>query len=325
MSKIFIRHPDAVYLNSPSKRVIFPRVEVYCQIELALGNERLEHSQPSLQARRASLEGATQPHTEWAPKGEGRGSHGPPMSSPVQTPESTCEPPVSPPVSPLEQPPAQPLASSMPLSPTVSFPAVHKPPSSTSSSSLPTTPPGQSPASPQQQVQQSGSPPRSPHSQASTSPRPSLGTSAVGAPQTPSQVSLSVSPAQPPVEELGPGKPQGMDSSGFLQLSHAWSPSTNEQDTRADNCCFRGAWVKFVVSFSVSAHSVAPLDSSNPKSTMPLVHMKETISKPYVMESPDEDLNWVNKVFKKNKQKTSGTRKGFPRHPQSKTPNGKVQ
>ncbi|XP_021521269.2 omega-hydroxyceramide transacylase isoform X1 [Aotus nancymaae] len=276
---LYLRRLNAVYLNSPSKRVIFPRVEAYYRIELALGNECSEHSRPSLQARRASLEGGTQPHTEWAPKGEGRGDHGPPESSPVQTPESTCEPPVS----PLEQPPAQPLASSTPLSPTstppVSLPAVHKPPSSIPSSSLPTTPPGRSPASPQQQVQPSGSPPRSSHSQASTSPRPSLGTSAVGAPQTPPQGSLSASAAQPPLEELGPGQPQ----------------------------------------------AVAPLDSSNPKSTALLVHVKETISKPYVMESPAEDSNWVNKVFKKNKQKTSGTRKGFPRHPRSKKPSGKVQ
>ncbi|XP_037592178.1 patatin-like phospholipase domain-containing protein 1 [Cebus imitator] len=279
---LYLRRLNAVYLHSPSKRVIFPRVEAYCQIQLALGNECPEHSRPSLQARRASLERATQPHTECAAKAEGRGSHGPPASSPVQTPESTCEPPVSPPVSPFEQPPAQPLASSTPLSSTgtqpVSFPAVHKPPSSTSGSSLPTTPLGRSPASPQQQVQPSGSPPRSPHSQASTSPRPSLGTSAVGAPQTPPQGSLSASPAQPPVEELGPGQPQ----------------------------------------------AVAPLDSSNPKSTVPLVHVKETISKPYVMESPAEDSNWVNKVFKKNKQKTNGTRKGFPRHPRSKKPSSKV-
>nr|XP_039323920.1 patatin-like phospholipase domain-containing protein 1 isoform X3 [Saimiri boliviensis boliviensis] len=300
---LYLRRLNAVYLNSPSKRVIFPRVEAYCQIQLALGNECPEHSRPSLQARRASLEGATQPHTEWAPKAGGRGSHGPPASSPVQTPESTCEPPVSPPVSPLEQPPAQPLASST-GTPRVSFPAVHKPPSSTPGSSLPATPPGQSPASPQQQVQPSGSPPRSPHSQASTSPRPSLGTSAVGAPQTPPQGFLSASPAQPPAEKLGPGQPQGMDPSGFLQLSHAWSPSTSEQAIRA---------------------AVAPLDSSNPKSTVPLVHAKETISKPYAMESPAEDSNWVNKVFKKNKQKTSGTRKGFPRHPRSKKPSGKVQ
>nr|XP_007970991.2 patatin-like phospholipase domain-containing protein 1 isoform X1 [Chlorocebus sabaeus] len=280
---LYLRRLNAVYLNSPSKRVIFPRVEVYCQIELALGNECPERSQPSLQAQQASLEGAPRPHTEWVPKGDGRGGHSSPVSPPVQTLESTCESPVSAPVSPLEQPPAQPLASSTPLSPTnmppVSFPAVHKPPSSTPGSSLPTTPPGLSPVSPQQQVQPSGSPPRSPHSQALTSPRPSLGPSTVGAPQTPPRGSFSAFPAQPPVEELGPEQPQ----------------------------------------------AVAPLVSSNPKSAVPLVHVKETVSKPYVMESPAEDSNWVNKVFKKNKQKTSGTRKGFPRHPRSKKPSAKVQ
>ncbi|XP_009203278.2 patatin-like phospholipase domain-containing protein 1 isoform X3 [Papio anubis] len=280
---LYLRRLNAVYLNSPSKRVIFPRVEVYCQIELALGNECPERSQPSLQAQQASLEGAPRPHTEWVPKGDGRGGHSPPVSPPVQTLESTCESPVSAPVSPLEQPPAQPLASSMPPSPSnmppISFPAVHKPPSSTPGSSLPTTPPGLSPVSPQQQVQPSGSPPRSPHSQALTSPRPSLGPSTVGAPQTPPRGSFSAFPAQPPVEELGPEQPQ----------------------------------------------AVAPLVSSNPKSAVPLVHVKETVSKPYVMESPAEDSNWVNKVFKKNKQKTSGTRKGFPRYPRSKKPSGKVQ
>uniref|UniRef100_G3QVT1 Omega-hydroxyceramide transacylase n=1 Tax=Gorilla gorilla gorilla TaxID=9595 RepID=G3QVT1_GORGO len=280
---LYLRRLNAVYLNSSSKRVIFPRVEVYCQIELALGNECPERSQPSLRARQASLEGATQPHTEWVPKGDGRGSHGPPVSQPVQTLEFTCESPVSAPVSPLEQPPAQPLASSTPLSlsgmPPVSFPAVHKPPSSTPGSSLPTPPPGLSPLSPQQQVQPSGSPARSPHSQAPTSPRPSLGPSTVGAPQTPPRSSLSAFPAQPPVEELGQEQPQ----------------------------------------------AVAPFVSSKPKSAVPLVHVKETVSKPYVMESPAEDSNWVNKVFKKNKKKTSGTRKGFPRHPGSKKPSSKVQ
>ncbi|XP_002816852.3 omega-hydroxyceramide transacylase isoform X1 [Pongo abelii] len=280
---LYLRRLNAVYLNSSSKRVIFPRVEVYCQIELALGNECPERSQPSLRARQASLEGATQPHTEWVPKGDGGGGHGPPVSQPMQTLEFTCKSPVSAPVSPLEQPPAQPLASSTPLSPTgmppVSFPAVHKPPSSTPGSSLPTPPPGLSPLSPQQQVQPSGSPARSPHSQTPTSPRPSLGPSTVGVPQTPPRSSLSAFPAQPLVEELGQEQPQ----------------------------------------------AVAPLVSSKPKSAVPLVHVKETISKPYVMESPAEDLNWVNKVFKKNKQKTSGTRKGFPRHPRSKKPSGKVQ
>uniref|UniRef100_A0A9L0IQ89 Omega-hydroxyceramide transacylase n=1 Tax=Equus asinus TaxID=9793 RepID=A0A9L0IQ89_EQUAS len=265
---LYLRRLNAAHLNSPSKRVIFPRVEVYCQIELALGNECPEHSQPSLQTEQASLEESVQLHTPGAPKEERRGHHGPPVSPSVQTPES----PDSPPVSSFEQSPVSPLPSSPSRPPTdvppISLPAVHSPPSST---------PGPSPVSPQQQIQPSGSPPRSPPSQSSVSPRPSLGPSGVGAPQTLPPCSPSASPAQLPVEELGPEQPQALPA------------------------------------------------SSNPDSTVPLVNAKETTSEPYAVESPAEDFNCVSKIFKKNKQKTSGTRKGFPRHPRSEKAGSKAQ
>ncbi|XP_057555423.1 omega-hydroxyceramide transacylase isoform X2 [Hippopotamus amphibius kiboko] len=264
---LYLRRLNAAYLDSPSKRVIFPRVEVYCQIELALGNECPEHSQSSLQTEQDSPEESRQIHTQWAPKGEGEGGRGPPLSPPVQTPESTCEWSVESPASP----PALPLASSPSHSPTdlppVSLPAVYLLPSST---------PGLSPVSPSQQVQLAGSPRRSPLLQSSVSPRTSLGPSAVGTSPTLPRCS-SASPAQPPVEALGPDQPQ------------------------------------------------APFASSNSESTVPLANVKETTSKPYAMESPAEDSSWASKVFKKNKQKTSGTRKGFPRHLRSKTPGSKVQ
>ncbi|XP_012411919.1 omega-hydroxyceramide transacylase isoform X1 [Trichechus manatus latirostris] len=290
---LYLRRLNAVYLNSPSKRVIFPWVEVYCQIELDLGNECPEHSKPRLQTERASLEESMQLHTQWAPKGDGKGRHSPPMSPPVQTPESTCEwpveLPVSTPISSIEQSPASPLASSPshsanglpPVSPVppVSPPAVQLPPSLTSDSSLPVTSPELPPVLPQQQVQPSGSPCRSSSSELSTSPRPSLEPSAVEALQTSPQCSPSASPAQSPIEELDPEQPQ----------------------------------------------AVAPLAASNPKRATPLVNVKETICKPCVTESPAKDANWGNKVLKKNKQKTSGTRKGFPRHPRSKKSSGRIQ
>ncbi|XP_070371107.1 omega-hydroxyceramide transacylase isoform X7 [Equus asinus] len=65
--------------------------------------------------------------------------------------------------------------------------------------------------------------------------------------------------------------------------------------------------------------------SSNPDSTVPLVNAKETTSEPYAVESPAEDFNCVSKIFKKNKQKMSGTRKGFPRHPRSEKAGSKAQ
>ncbi|XP_058162627.1 omega-hydroxyceramide transacylase [Dasypus novemcinctus] len=203
---MYLRRLNAAYLNSPSKRVIFPRVEVYCQIELVLGNECPEHRRPSLPPKQASLEDPGPPHTQWAPKGDGTGGRGPPVTSPVQTPDSTwewpAESPAPPPGSSLEQPPAAPLASSPSHSPrdlppvsAVSLPAVH----SSSHSSLPIAPPGQSPVSPQQQGR-----PGSPPSQASTSLRPAPGPSA----RAPPQCSPSAASAQPPGEALAPGQPQ---------------------------------------------------------------------------------------------------------------------
>ncbi|XP_044930717.1 omega-hydroxyceramide transacylase isoform X2 [Mustela lutreola] len=269
----YLRRLNAAYLNSPSKRVMFPRVEVYCNIELALGSECPEHSQSSLQTEQ---EESIQPHTQWAPEGEGKSCHSPLVSSPVQTPESTHEWPVESPVSPLvssfEQSPASPLASSPSHSPAdlppVSRPAVPLP--------LSSTPVLSHISPPQQRVQTTGSSPRSPPSQSPLSPRPFLGSSSVGTSQT-LPLCSSVSPGQPPVEELGPEQPQ------------------------------------------------APLASSNLKDAMPLVNVKEATSKPHITGNPAEDSNWMSKMFKKNKQKTSSTRISFPRHPRSKKTGGKLQ
>lgn len=196
---------DAAYLNSPSKRVMFPRVEVYCNIELALGHECPEGSQSSLQTEQ---EESIQLHAQWAPKEEGKGGHGPRVPSPVETPESTHECPVESPVSPaassFERPEQLQVTAHSPADlPPASLPAVPLTLSST---------PAQSRAPSQQQVQTTGSPPRSPPSQPSMSPRPSLGPSAVVA----SQTLPHCSPTQLPVEDLGPEQPQGMDTSGHF-------------------------------------------------------------------------------------------------------------
>ncbi|XP_059736446.1 omega-hydroxyceramide transacylase isoform X2 [Bos indicus] len=265
---LYLRRLNAAYLNSPSKRVIFPRVEVYCQIELALGNQCPERCQPSLQRQPASPEESRQLHTQRAPKEDGRGGRCPPLSPPMPAPESTCDWPVEPPVlSPASPPASSPSRSPTDLPP-ASLPAV---------SSLPSSTPGLSPVPPSQQIQPTGSPPKSPPPQATASPRPPLGPCSVGAPPALPRYSSSASPAQPPVEELGPEQPQ------------------------------------------------VPFASSNSKSTVPLANVKETASKPHAVERPAEESNWVSKVFKKNKQKTSGTRKGCLRHPRSKKTGSKVQ
>uniref|UniRef100_A0A8C9PDA2 Omega-hydroxyceramide transacylase n=1 Tax=Spermophilus dauricus TaxID=99837 RepID=A0A8C9PDA2_SPEDA len=266
---MYLRRLNAAYLDSPSRTVLFPRVEVYCQIELALGNECPERSQPS-------------PPTRWEepsdlrPQGAGGDGH-PPTPQPVKTPQSTCECPVqspaSPPVPMFKHPPAPPKTSSLPLSPD------DLPPVPIPGPPLPFVPPELSPVSPGQQIQPSGLPLSSPPFQAHTSPRPPLGPSAAGTSQPSPGGSPLASPAQPPVEELGPEQPQ------------------------------------------------APLASANPQSAVPrvLVPGKETTSLPRGTESPAEDANWVNKVFKKNKPKPSSTRKGFLRQPRAKKPGSKVQ
>ncbi|XP_020955695.1 patatin-like phospholipase domain-containing protein 1 [Sus scrofa] len=266
---LYLRRLNAAYLNSPSKRVIFPRVEVYCQTERALGHECPEHSKASLQTEQASLEESTQ----LAPEGEGRGDHAPPLSPPVQTPDSTWERPVE-----------------SPLLPPGSLPAVHLDPSST---------PGPSPGSPSLQVQSTGSPLRTPSPQSSLSPRPFLGPCAGGTPPTLPRCAPSASPAQLPVEELGPELPQDMDPSGFLQLPGVWSPLS---------VYFLGwGWGR--------ARMVAD--------TGQVTNHRYFISLP--RESPAEDSHCASKVFKRNKQKASGARKVFPGHPRSQKPGSKVQ
>ncbi|XP_045150721.1 omega-hydroxyceramide transacylase [Echinops telfairi] len=276
----YLRRLNAAYINSPSKRVIFPRVEVYCQIERALGNECPE--QPRLQTQQPGLEEDTPLHSPRDPKGgHGNGAHS------SQTPESTRESPASPPVPPCEQSPASPLAPSSP-SPTDLPPAspilpgspasVQLPPNLTSDSpEQPLTPPECSPVFPQEHAQPFGSPRRPSSSRPPSSPKPPLGPATVGAVQTSPPCSPSAAPAQPPVEEPEPEEPP------------------------------------------------APLAASDPRSAKPPVQVKETTCKPCVTESPVEDSNWMSKVFKKNKPKTSGCRKGFPRHPRSKKLSGRAQ
>ncbi|KAK1338482.1 hypothetical protein QTO34_001599 [Cnephaeus nilssonii] len=240
---LYLRRLNAAYLSSPSKRVIFPRVEVYCQIELALGNEGPEHSKPSLQVEQGGLEESTQLPTQWDPKEQESRGHGPLVSPPIQTPESTREwpgeSPAPPPVPASEPSPAATLGSSSSCSPAdlppVSLPAVPSPPSST---------PGLSP--------------------------------------------------EPPQKQGGQGVGKG--------LIHASS-----------------------LLRALGTHLLTRRGTLLPGSLTGWTAMDEPGQGTSRRASPAGDSNCVNKAFKKNKPKTSGTRRGFPRHPRSKKPGSKVQ
>ncbi|KAM6182321.1 omega-hydroxyceramide transacylase [Erethizon dorsatum] len=262
----YLRRLNAAYLDSPSRRVIFPRVEVYSQIELALGPMCPECSQLCPRRSWARPEEPALLHV----LGAGRGSH-PSASPPVQTleptPEGPEESPVPPPVSSLKSSPASPRASSLPRSPDDLAPG-HFTSSSTPGSSLPVPPPGWPPVSPRQQVQPPGVPLNT-----VVSPRPS----AVPVPPASPRGCPSASPARPPAQVLGPEQPHAL------------------------------------------------LASSNPKSATALTKVKETVSKSNAMESPAADSNWADKVFKRSKQKTSSSWKGFSRQPRSKKTSSKAQ
>ncbi|XP_045049155.2 omega-hydroxyceramide transacylase isoform X2 [Desmodus rotundus] len=308
---LYLRRLNAAYLNSPSKRVIFPRVEVYCQIELALGNDCPERSKPSCPTEQAGLEEPTQLHAQQAPKGEGSGGHRPPVSPPEQTPESTqewpVESPVSPPVSSFEQSPASPLDSSSSRSPAdlpaASLPAVPLPPSST---------PGLPPASPQQQARPTGSPPGSPPSRSSMLLRPPVGPLAAGTPQT----LPPCSSAQPPVEDLGSEQPQAPLASLSPQSA---GPLVHVKESTSKP----GSLVNVKESTSKPGSLVNVKESTSKPGS--LVNVKESTSKPDTLAGPAAGSRWASEVFQKSKPKASSTRKGFPRQPRSKKPGSKVR
>ncbi|XP_062043165.1 omega-hydroxyceramide transacylase [Lepus europaeus] len=303
---LYLRRLNAAYLSSPSKRVIFPRVEVYCQIELALGNECPERSQLDLQTQQVHLEEPVH-HTQQAPKGDGRGGPGPAASLPPQTSESTCgcpvESPVSPTMSSLEQSPASPLVSSLACSPTdlrpeppTSPPDVHLNPSSAPGLS----PPRLLPMSPQRQVHVPGSPLRPPPSQSPTSPWPAPGPPAVGPSQPPPRDSSPAPPAQPAVEELGPEQPPASPASPSPKGT---APRVQPKETisKAPYVSSSG-WGEVA---QISSAGLGALDCFPS------------------LDRPAGDSCWVTKVFKKSKPKTSSPRRGFPRPP--KKPSGGVQ
>ncbi|XP_063095053.1 omega-hydroxyceramide transacylase isoform X2 [Cavia porcellus] len=195
----YLKRLNAVYLDSPSRRVIFPRVEVYSQIQLALGPKFPEYGQLCPRRSWARLEEPAPLHIQQA----GRDSY-PPVSPPVQTlepmPEGPVESPVALPVSSLKPSPAQPPAASLPRFSSDLAPG-RLTCSSTPGSSLPVALPGNPRVSPWQQVQ-----PSRVLLHTFASARPSAGP----VPPMSFRHCPSGSPARPPVEMLGPEQLQAL-------------------------------------------------------------------------------------------------------------------
>lgn len=223
---------DAAYLDSPSKRVIFPRVEVYCQIEVALGHEPPPTSLQSLPAQRGSPEDCSQTHVQGALKEDRKDSHSPATPS-AQISESGCkgfvESPVSPRVSSSKQPSAAPLASAppgavvRPADPSDSCPVNVRTPnleqgvkddcqpdSATDDQSTNSLLPVSLPAADSHGSKAGSSVPVGSPESAGLLLRSSQGATVARATAGLLPLRPSTPPAQPPVEDLGPEQPSGM-------------------------------------------------------------------------------------------------------------------
>lgn len=223
---------DAAYLDSPSKRVIFPRVEVYCQIEVALGHEPPPTSPQNLPAQRRSPEESSQTHVQGPPKEDEKDSHSPAAPS-GQTPKSGCngfvESPVPPRVSTSKQSSAPPLSPAEPgpvmgpTGPRDSRPRTVRTPnleqgvkddrrleSATDDHSTNRLPPVLLPAAGSHGSKTGSSGPAGSPESPGLLPRPSQeATAARAAPGLP-PLSPSTPSARPPVEDIGPERPTGM-------------------------------------------------------------------------------------------------------------------
>uniref|UniRef100_A0A8C6RK90 Omega-hydroxyceramide transacylase n=1 Tax=Nannospalax galili TaxID=1026970 RepID=A0A8C6RK90_NANGA len=297
----YLRRLNAAYLDSPSKRVIFPRVEVYCQIELALGHEPQDQSRPSLQTQGDIKEEASKPHPQGDPKEDGSGDH-PPVSPSRKTPESTCEPSAESP----ELPPASPLTLCEPG-------PVRRP-------GLPTNPNSICLTNPQMQNPEPG---------VKDSCKLDLASEDPGAKDLPRALPTSLSASCSPSSETGPLPSVASPESPQQQLRHPHSKSATAVGGTlgGSHTCPLTSPTLPQVEEPCPEHSPGMILPALALRTVaaPPVKGKEARSKPLLMESPAPDSNWVNKVFKKTKQRTSTTRKCFPRHPQTKKPAGKLQ
>ncbi|XP_044531800.1 omega-hydroxyceramide transacylase [Gracilinanus agilis] len=296
---LYLKRLNAVYLESPTKNLIFPRVEVFslgkhlpqCGEWKAIDGQNSEtagttSSKPSRHPLNEAAKGngkdddndeeedfefvlaqlpfssATQPSTEAVPS---------PVKSPVQSLVSLVGLPVpSPPdssraclvSSPSEQSPLSPALHSM----TRSLPALMQSSMtlSVSFSSLPTF------------VQLPASPPV----------------------QSPASTPVQSLPSHlVPSPTLSPTSPVML----YPPSIYLHSPSVSPM------------WASSVETDTTSQ----PQASSNQKITVFLVKKKEAVSKPSVKGHPVDDTNWVKKLFRRTSCDTNDTRRDFSRHRKS--------
>ncbi|XP_072498009.1 omega-hydroxyceramide transacylase [Notamacropus eugenii] len=320
---LYLKRLNGVYLESPTKNLMFPRVEVFCFGNLSRCGEWKVTGEQNPETTQASLSELSSHTLNKANKGIVKDDDGPPDSSAVQAPESV---------------PAQlPLSPAMQLS-TVSVPSLRESPvqSPVSPVGLPSSPVW-SPVSPV------GLPVPSPSEQSPISPvaqsmaqsLPSLlqssmhlcpvqsPSSSIGLPfsSLPTQSSLSPLeqlPVSPPEQSPGSTPVQSLPSLivpsptvSPTSLPASYPPSVSLHSPSASSVQASS------MEIDVTSQPQALPKTSNQKITVFLVNVKEAASKPFVKGHSVNDTRWVNKLFGRTNHDTNGDRRDFSRHRKS--------
>uniref|UniRef100_A0A5F8GKC3 Patatin like phospholipase domain containing 1 n=1 Tax=Monodelphis domestica TaxID=13616 RepID=A0A5F8GKC3_MONDO len=275
---LYLKRINAVYLSSPTKNLIFPRVEVFCLGKhLPQGREwKAIDGQNSETAVATSSKPWRHPLNE-ATKGNGKDDDDEDLEFVLaQLPSSSAT-----------QPSAEALVPSPPDSPRAC---------------LVSSPSEQLPLSPALHPMTRSLPALMQSSMTLSVPFSSL----------PSFVQL---PTSPPAQSLVSTPVPALPS--HLVPSPTLSP-TSPIMLYPPSIYLHSPSVCPVQASSVETDVMSqPQASLNQKITVFLVNMKETVSKPSVKGHPGDDTNWAKKLFRRSSCDTNDTRRDFSRHRKS--------
>ncbi|XP_051852575.1 omega-hydroxyceramide transacylase [Antechinus flavipes] len=318
---LYLKRLNAVYLESPTKNLMFPRVEVFCFGNLYRCREWGVTDEQNPETTQASLSELSSHTLNEVTKRTVKDDDGPSDSFAVQAPESVSvqlplspsiqsstvsvpsliESPVEPPVSPVS-PPSSPLSPVSSMGLPVSLPLEQSPISPIVQSvaqSLPSFMQSSVHLSP---VQSPLGLPFSPlPMESSLSPFVQFPVSSPV--QSPVSVPVQMLPSViVPSPTLSPASPAEL----YLPRIPLNSPSASPVQ------------VSSMEDDVIPQSQDIPLPkTSNQKVTVFLVNMKDAVSKPFVKGHSVDDTPWMNKLFGSTSHDTNGTRNDFSRHRKS--------
>ncbi|XP_074092524.1 omega-hydroxyceramide transacylase isoform X2 [Macrotis lagotis] len=302
---LYLKRLNAVYVESPTKNLMFPRVEVFCSGNLFQFSKWGVTDEQNSETTQASLSELSSHTLNEATKGTVKEADDPSDFSSEQTSESG---------------PTQ-----LPLSPSaVSFPSFIKSPvqSPVSPMGLPVlSSPEQSPISPVAKSMAQSLPSfmqSSVHLSSVQSPSSPLEFPFSSLPTQASLPSFVQLPVSPPIQSpvsihMGslpsftvPSPTLSPTSPAMSYLSSLPLPSPSASSVQAS-----------YMETNATSQSPALSKTSKEKITVFLVNTKEDVSKPFVKSQPMDDTHWVNKLFRRTSHDTNGTRRDFSRHRKS--------